>query len=119
MMSSFLLRPPSPLFISRWLSTVMITTSQYSPRFKGLTMKKGDGLGLNMPKQSSIADILDILEHTTKFNDNMFMVRNFTDPSLTCTVDINIGICECKTGRDGSVGKHQYILCAHKQVKRG
>ena len=85
----------------------------YSPRFKGLAKKKGDGLGFYMPKQSSIADIL---EHTTKFND-MFMVCSFTDPSVTYTVDINIGICECKTGRDGSVCKHQYILWAHKQVK--
>ena len=30
------------------------------------------------------------------------------------TVDMNIGLCECRTGRTGDVCKHQYIIWASK-----
>lgn len=51
---------------------------------------------------------ISILDHNT------FIVPNFTSDSISYTVDMNIGLSECQTGKTGDVCKHQYIIWASK-----
>ena len=86
----------------------------YSNRFKGLTKKKGEGRGFKLPCQE---DQEEAAKHITPLSANIFKFRNFTNSDVAYTVDMNIGMCECLEGRNGSVCKHQYVLWSFNITK--
>ena len=40
----------------------------------------------------------------------MYIVPSFSNPEVSYTVDMDVGVCECHVGQTGSACKHQYIL---------
>ena len=82
----------------------------FSRRFKGIC-KTSDGHGFNLPL---IQEQEHIVAQVTTLGHNSFRVPSFTSDNVFYTVDMNIGLCECKTGQTGDVCKHQYILWAFK-----
>ena len=40
-------------------------------------------------------------------------MRSFTLNNVSYVVDMNLGMCECENGMDGSACKHQYVLWAN------
>jgi hypothetical protein len=54
------------------------------------------------------------VEKTIKVGDKIFLVPSITTEGIQYLVDMNTGICQCKSGMNGLPCKHQYILWAHK-----
>ena len=50
----------------------------------------------------------------TKAGDNMYRVPSVSKDDQTYLVDMESGLCECRTGMNGSPGKRQYILWVNK-----
>lgn len=42
--------------------------------------------------------------------DDLYVVPSFTNPELSYLVDMNIGLCACEVGQNGTPRKHQYII---------
>ena len=51
----------------------------------------------------------------TTLDDKLFVIPTISENGVA--VNIDIGICECMKGRDGTVCKHEYILWTNTQVK--
>ena len=79
----------------------------YSRRFKGFGKAKGEGTGFKMPSQQEKDNILSKI---AAIGDKLYKVPSFSDVHISYTVDMNVGICECHVGQNGSVCKHQYLL---------
>ena len=79
----------------------------YSRRFKGLGNSKGESAGFKVPEKEEKERILN---DVVSIGEKLYSVPSFTNRDVTYTVDMNIGICECHEGLNGSVCKHQYIL---------
>ena len=84
----------------------------YAPRFKGLTKSKG-GLGFKLPNKAQIDTVLSKL---VKLSENIFVVPSFSTDGVVYTVDMNVGVYECDSGKEGSICKHQYVLWANRKV---
>ena len=73
--------------------------------FLGKT-KKSEGVGFKLPPES----VLEVVsEKIVDSGGNMYIVPSFTDPDVIYYVDMDLGICECSVGKDGSPCKHQFI----------
>ena len=66
-------------------------------------------MGFTLPDQKEKENIIN---NVHLISEKMYKVPSFTDPSIKYTVDMNVGVCECHQGQNGSVCKHQYILWA-------
>ncbi|XP_066936103.1 uncharacterized protein [Clytia hemisphaerica] len=72
----------------------------YSQRFKGRKSYKSIVTEYHFDSEKSLR----------KLGPNLFQVESKTTDGLFYTVDMIIGICECKAGLDGSPCWHQYLL---------
>ena len=79
----------------------------YSRRFKGLGKVKGDGIGFRLPSQKEKEQIV---KNVVSIGEKLYTVPSFSNSEQTYAVDMNVGICECHEGQNGSVCKHQYLL---------
>ena len=52
----------------------------------------------------------EIAEKIVKRGESTYLVPSFTDASLQYCVDMELGICNCDVGNDGSPYKHQYVV---------
>ena len=51
-----------------------------------------------------------LLSKVVLISEKLYTVPSVSNSELTCTVDMNVGVCECHEGQNGSVCKHQYLL---------
>ena len=82
----------------------------YSERFKGKSKRKHDGVGYQIPSKPE-QDLA--LQHLEALGRNTYLMRSFTLNNVSYVVDMNLGMCECENGMDGSACKHQYVLWAN------
>ncbi|XP_057311257.1 uncharacterized protein LOC130649070 [Hydractinia symbiolongicarpus] len=78
----------------------------YSRRFMGKTKEKGEGVGYKLPPEPVLREVA---ENIISNGSNIYLVPSFTDPSVHYCVDMELGLCECDVGSDGSPCKHQYV----------
>ena len=83
----------------------------YSRRFKGQSKKKGEGCGFKLPPPSIHASIVERILHN---GGSVYQVPSFSDHLTTYCVDMDIGICDCSVGQNGSVCKYQYFVWVYK-----
>ena len=78
-----------------------------SGKFDGIYSRRFRGIGYQIP---SLEQQNKIVESLTSLGQNVFLVDSLTIPNKKYMVDMNIGLCECQVGMNGSPCKHQYIL---------
>ena len=85
----------------------------YSSRFKGISKKKGESIGFRIPDKDTLSQIA---ANVISLGGKLFQVPSFDQQDTTYSVDMNVGICECENGRNGSVCKHQFLLWSQKGI---
>ena len=60
-----------------------------------------------MPPDSLLSEVSrNIIDN----GGNLYVVPSFSDTDTLYNVDMDLGICDCAVGKDGSPCKHQYLL---------
>lgn len=83
----------------------------YSCRFAGFSKKKNEGTGFQKPSPEAQRGAL---QNLIRLGENTYKMRSFTEKDEEYLVDMTLGVCQCKTGMNGAVCKHQYVLWANK-----
>ena len=83
----------------------------YSRRFAGFAKKKKEGLGFQKPSTEAQKQAVQELVH---LGENAYKMKSFTQEETVYLVDMTLGVCQCRTGMNGAVCKHQYVLWANK-----
>lgn len=86
----------------------------YARKFKNFGK---NAVGSKIFRLPSSADQVAIARQVLQLGPSIYTCPSFSDANISYTVDMDIGICNCEIGSDGSVCKHQYILWAHKLAK--
>lgn len=86
----------------------------YSSRFKGRSKSKGSGVGYQLPP---FEQHQEIKTRITKTDGGFYLVPSFTCNDKMYTVDMDMGMCECSVGCDGSACKHQYFVWLYHHEK--
>ncbi|XP_066926380.1 uncharacterized protein [Clytia hemisphaerica] len=80
----------------------------YSKRlFKGESKDKKTAIGFKLPP---VAELEIVEQKIVTRADDLYVVPSFTNPELSYLVDMNIGLCACEVGQNGTPCKHQYII---------
>ena len=88
----------------------------YSRHFKGLGRANGETVGFKLPAPEETERILhDVIP----ISEKIYIVSTYSNPEVSYTVDMNVGVCECHVGQTGSACKHQYILWASSLESSG
>lgn len=82
----------------------------YSRRFAGFSKKK-EGLGFQKPSSEAQDQALRDL---ISLGENTYVMKSFSQEDTTYLVDMTLGICQCKSGTNGALCKHQYVLWVNK-----
>ncbi len=83
----------------------------YSRRFAGFSKKKNESVGFQKPSPEAQRQALQEL---VCLGENTYRMKSFTQEETVYLVDMTLGICQCRTGMNGGVCKHQYVLWANK-----
>ena len=85
----------------------------YADRFKGIGKCKMGKIGFHVPDYD---EMVFLSNYIVNHGNNQFQVPSFTDKQSekSYLVDMDVNVCECKVGFDGSVCKHQYMLWSLK-----
>ena len=86
----------------------------YSVRFKGISKSKGSGVGYKLPP---FKEHKTFEARITETEGGFYIVPSFTCAETQYLVDMDMGICECAVGSDGSVCKHQYFVWIYRHRK--
>ena len=79
-------------------------------RFRGVETKLRE-IGFKIPEAEEVKMMLDgVLD----LGEKLYKVPSCSNMGVTYLVDMNIGLCECKKGLDGSPCKHQYLLWSNR-----
>ena len=55
-------------------------------------------------------------ESITKLDSNSYLVNSQTEVGVQYFVDMEIGVCSCNAGRDGSPCSHQAVVVRHYKI---
>ena len=69
--------------------------------------KKNEGVGFKLPPESVLQEISC---NITNSGGNIYVIPSFSNDNVRYTIDMDLGICDCEVGSDGSPCKHQYLL---------
>ena len=86
----------------------------YSGRFKGKSKKANSGVGYQLPNFKDHEKIKATIVQTL---GSLYTISSFTIAMVRYVVDMDVGMCNCSVGSDGSVCKHQYFVWLYRHKK--
>ena len=97
-------------YVNKLLSIASGSNDMFvSRRYAGKDVKKGE-LGFQIPNEKAMESALSAV---VALGGGIYSVPNLTMEN-SYLVNMNLGLCECHIGLDGSPCKHQYILWCNR-----